>query len=131
PESPRITPHLVQRREAVVAIERGVLDALGHDCRRELLEARGELRLCLAHVPETQQLSGEGQELGVDVGPAPRRLVYSLSDLGAVGVGHCDTRARISAIHVQRRGDLANRLIELAPGPVALPAVAVADVDER
>ena len=34
---------LVQRDQAVVAVESGVLDALGHHRRGELLEAHGEI----------------------------------------------------------------------------------------
>ena len=39
----RVAADLVERQEAHVAVERRVLDALGHHRRRRLLEARGEL----------------------------------------------------------------------------------------
>ncbi len=37
-----ISSDLVQRDEAVVAIERSVLQSLGHDCGRDLLELHGK-----------------------------------------------------------------------------------------
>ena len=42
PKCAGIAADLVQRDEAVVAVERGVLDALRHHRRGELLEAHGE-----------------------------------------------------------------------------------------
>ena len=43
PEPVRVAAHLVQRDEPVVAVERGVLDALGHHHARRLLHPRGQL----------------------------------------------------------------------------------------
>ena len=43
-EAARVAADVAQREQPRVAVERGVLDALGHDRRRRLLEARHELR---------------------------------------------------------------------------------------
>ncbi len=73
PEARRIAAHVVQGDQPVVAIEGGVLDALGHDRRRGLLEAGDEARR--RRLPEQE---GRGKR-GVHAG---------LGDRAAVLVGH-------------------------------------------
>ncbi len=63
----------VERGEAVEAVERGVLDALGHDGRGELLEAEEELVCQRAGHFEGQDLLEELEKAGVDVGPVVAR----------------------------------------------------------
>jgi hypothetical protein len=47
-ERTRVAADLVQRDQALVPVEGGVLDALGHHRRAHLLEADGELELIVA-----------------------------------------------------------------------------------
>ena len=72
PEAARVAADVVEREQAAVAVEGGVLDALGHDRRRGLLEARDE-RLRGARDPRGQprlleHLDVLGRGLAGDVG---------------------------------------------------------------
>ena len=67
PEPRRVAPDVIQGDQPAVAVERGVLDALGHDRRRGLLKARHELR---RRVALEQQHRGD---LGVHAEPPRSR----------------------------------------------------------
>ena len=69
PEPPRVAAHFVEREQPDIAVERGVLDPLGHDRAGRLLEAGHELggrRLLQEELP-AQRLGEPGGEGAVEV----------------------------------------------------------------
>ncbi len=79
-EAARVAADLVQGRHAEIAVEGGVLDALGGDGRRGLLEAGDELAAVLEQVgAQVLRQGGEGVVVGrrglavLEVGPVDRQ----------------------------------------------------------
>ena len=96
-EASRIAADVVQRQQPQVAVEGGVLLALGRDRRRGLLEAHDELVLDVAAVSQQQRLA---------------QIRRGLGGLQSGYVGRIDdacSRLRVGAVNRQRgesRGDL-------------------------
>ena len=89
PESPRVAADLVEREQADVAVEGGVLDALRRHRRRGLLEARDEL--VVAALAEQEHVG----EAPVDPGLAHGRAVVGLHAPGPrLDVGPVDRQRR-------------------------------------
>ena len=89
-EPRRVPADVVEREQARVAVEGGVLDALGHHRRGGLLEARDELRRRVEQ-PLDPRLAQHGAVLvahhpGAEVGPVHREGAEGLGDVGR-GVG--------------------------------------------
>ena len=93
-ERARVAAHLVQRDQALVAVEGGVLDALGHHRRAHLLEADGELQLLVAGDVAREQPAEEGQQLGVDVGAGGGHPLDGIVDVAPVDGASCAWPAR-------------------------------------
>ena len=83
-EAARVAADVVERQQPRVAVERGVLDALGHHRRRRLLEAGDERvpagRLERQHARQRGREAGLGDRLAVGVLDAARPRL----DVGAV-----------------------------------------------
>ena len=86
---------LVQRNQAVVAVEGGVLEALGHHRTAILLHLHGEAHDRLAAVAAAglgdqvgdQQRVQEVEDAGIDVGLVAPRLGDRPVDVAPVGLG--------------------------------------------
>ena len=96
-ELARVAAHLVERHEARVPVEGGVLDALGHRRAAQLLEPSGQLVVAVVQ-PGTQRGDRVGQ-LGPPLRGQRQGVVEVLGPVGQIG-----------AVHLERGGDLADRL---------------------
>ena len=124
----RVTADLVERNQPVVAVERGVLHALGHHRRRELLKARGELFLELAAAIQQQHVGDQRQQLTVDIRPPPARLLHCVSNFSAVLLARAGTNGHVRPVNAEPGPYLGHGLPHLAVRPVAVPAVGFADL---
>ena len=130
PERARVAADLIQRDQAVVAIEHRVFHALSHHRRGELLETRSEFSVQVDLVLHQQQLADEAKQLGIDFRTLARGLFHGQRHAAPVVLTR---RAWPHVGPVDRHCgcDLPDRLLKLATGPVALVAVALADVDQQ
>jgi hypothetical protein len=110
PEARRVAAHLVEREQAQVAVERGVLDALRGDRRRGLLKARHELVVAaLAQREDVGQppLGGNGDrpEIGLLDATRPRLDVGAVDRQRRQRVGdRLDVQQLAQALHLAREG---------------------------
>ncbi len=124
-EAARVAADLVQRDEPAVAVEGGVLDALGHDRAAGLLEAAGELR------PQSLLLAlAAGQSLGqrqvadqvdddrVGLLPSQARGVLHLVPGGRVG--RPPVGGDVGAVDLEGREHLDQPLLQGGAGVVAV-----------
>ena len=88
-EARRVAAHVVEREQPDVAVERGVLDALGHDRRRGLLEAGDEARWRFALEQQARR------DRGVHAGGLDRCAVR-VADAAATGID-------VRPVHGERR----------------------------
>ena len=133
---------LVERDEHEVAVARGVLHALGHGRRAELLQAEHQVALREVHVlvgggdvlrlAEHEQVGDEVEQPAVDLGRVVLRGACRAADDRGVDRGR-RRRARVDvgAVHRDGRDQLDDRVAHLAVGVVALGGVGVADVGEQ
>ena len=125
-----VSADLVQRDEAMVAIEGRVLHTLGHNGGRELLETPCEFAFRCAVVLHQEQLANKGHEVGFDVRAVAKRLLHGERHPAPIVLG-VRALSHISPVDGQRRGDLANGILQFATCPVALEAVLIADFDQQ
>jgi hypothetical protein len=132
PEDARVTADLVERDEPEVAVERRVLDALGHHRAGQLLEPHHPFVLALAPDAQPEQVRDEPEEALLDVGsPGDRvadgevdRVLIVLRDPACLGADVCP-------VDGERGGQLANHLVTVVPGVVPIPAVRLADLEQQ
>ncbi len=131
----------VEAGEAVEAVEGGVLDALGHDGRGELLEAEDELGLERAGDLEGEHVLEEVEESGVDLGTVIARALDGAVDDCAVFAGDFGRAGRhaerglptgedVGAVDGEAGGEFSDGEPDVGAGGVALVAVGLADIDE-
>ena len=123
----RVAAHLVQRQQAHVAVESGVLCAFGGHRAGQLLKAERELAVGLG---AQGVVGGDGQHLvqkiedaGIEVAVKPAGVRHRLPDLGVVSTFTLSAQAQVGAVHreagdhlTQRRAQGAER--EVAPAGV-------------
>ncbi len=140
PERPRVTPHLVERHQAEVGVEGRVLHALGHDRGRHLLEAAGQLLLhrlvrsvpCSGTDPEQQQVPEEGEQLRVELGPAPHGVGHGALDARHVLLGDRTIgRADVGPVDGEAGENLSQHLVQLVARVVTEAAVPFAHLHEE
>ena len=108
-EAAGIPAHLVEREQAAVAVEGGVLDALGHDRAADLLERDDDVGGAVEDEPAHRvQLGGPGRH------GRPRPLAGRLDNLPG-HLGDRLTRAHVRPVHLEV--STAGR-----PGPPGCPA---------
>ena len=131
-ESLRRPAHLVERHQPVVAVEGRVLDPLGHDGGGDLLEPHHQLGLELASQVERHQAVEEVEELRVEVGTVPPACLRRPPHDGPVlGVDPSRVGIDVGAVDGQAGHELAQRLVQLVAGEVAVAAVQLADLHEQ
>ncbi len=87
-EEARVAPHLVEPRQAVVAVKGRVLHALGHGRAGELLEPERQVLFQGAVEAQEEQVLEKPEEPGVEIGPFLLRPFHGPGDAAPVGGAH-------------------------------------------
>src|SRR5438045_3717592 len=126
----RLAADFVQRREAIVNIEHGVLEALCHDRTSELLEFEHEVRVLFSFL--VIQILWETEKQNVAKKVENRFLGRRIASFSG-GDGALDhlpilladrlTRRQISSVNWKTGNGFANRARERFKGKVPIPAV--------
>ena len=127
--------HLVEGGEAVVAVERGVLEALGHHRAAILLHPHGEARHQVTAVAAArrgdevgrEQPLQEAEDAGVQIGLAASRLRDGPVDVAAIGIGGT-VRVDIGAVDRKAGDDLPQPALQDVAREVGGPRVLAGDL---
>ena len=137
PEAPQIAAHLVLRQQPVVAVERGVLHALGHDRTGVLLEAHRQVHDAgalgfgaRAGEVGREHAAQKDKDAALGGQRAPPRGADRLIDEATVLL-RCSARGDIGAVDRKARDHVGQRGPQAAVGEVAGRAIGLGNARQR
>ena len=132
PELRGIATHLVERDEAVVGVEGGVFDALGHGGTGQLLEAGDEFFLQIASHGQHEQVAQKFEEGRLDVRPFAHGSARGSLDVAAIDVGQrAGIGLDVRPVDGKPCDELAKRVRQVMAGVIAMPSMPFADLQQQ
>ncbi len=133
-----VAPYLIERDEAVVEVERGVLDALGGDGAGGLLEAHGKaatlgllVRVASLGMAHEQRIAEEVEDRHVHGGISLLGLGHRAIDIAAVPAARLVPQiAHVGAVDGESGDDLPDDPNQAREGEIAREAIALRDAIE-